>query len=531
MQSCIPIPAGSPIRIFATILISIAFAAQALNPIIPSTGTFLCDPEGHQWADGKMYLYGSHDIRNDQVEAWGCSNNYHVYSSSDLITWTDEGQQFTWSSVLYAPDCAYKGGTYYLYFCLTNGQEWVATSTSPKGPFTNGQQISGISEIDPAAFVDDDGQAYYAWGQGGHQIGRLNTDMKSLASSTIHASINSGNFHEGSSLDKRNGIYYLVFADISRNGRPTCLGYGTSTTPLGPYTYRGVIIDNYGSDPGVWNNHGSIAQFNGQWYVFYHRSSRNSVKNRRACCEKITFNADGTIPEVPMTSQGAEGPITASRQMEAEIACGLSGNARMQDCSEGGEEIGGIQNGDYAIYRYINFGSGYSGFTARVQKQSSAATIEIRLETVSGTLAGTCSIPAGSGWATQTCSLSGATGTHTVYLKFTGGNGSGGLNWFTFTGSTGTWNETVDHASAGMALSIAGDRIRFSLPHLPWAQRMRLEIFDLRGNLVVTPADEMTVGGEYEIPRAALSQNGAGMFAVRLTCGKEVRIVNAGLVR
>ena len=504
----------------------------ALNPIIPSTGTFLCDPEGHQWADGKMYLYGSHDVRNDPVEPWGCSNNYHVFSSADLVSWTDHGQVFSWSTTLYAPDCATKGGAYYLYYCLAGGGERVATSTSPAGPFSDAGSIANTGSIDPAALVDDDGQAYFYWGQGNPSAARLNTNMTSIDQSTVrNGVINGGSPHEGSSMRKRNGIYYHVHADQSRRGRPTCLGYATSTNPTGPFTYRGVIIDNYGSDPDVWNNHGSIAQFNGQWYVFYHRSSRNSVKNRRACCEKITFNADGTIPEVPMTSQGAEGPITASRQMEAEIACGLSGNARMQDCSEGGEEIGGIQNGDYAIYRYINFGGGYSGFAARVQKQSSAAAIEIRLESSTGTFAGACSVPAGSGWATQTCSLSGATGTHTVYLKFTGGNGSGGLNWFTFTGSTGIGHAAVDHASTGMALSIAGDRIRFSLPYLPWAQRMRLEIFDLRGNLVATPADEMTCGGDYALPRTALSHNGAGMFAVRLTCGKEVRIMNAGLVR
>ena len=84
-------------------------------------------------------------------------------------------------------------------------------------------------------------------------------------------------------MTKRNGIYYLVFADISRAGMPTCLGYATSKSPFGPYQYRGVIIDNDHCNPGNWNNHGSIVEFGGKWYVFYHRSTQGSVMMRKAC--------------------------------------------------------------------------------------------------------------------------------------------------------------------------------------------------------------------------------------------------------
>lgn len=71
-------------------------------------------------------------------------------------------------------------------------------------------------------------------------------------------------FHEGASIRKRNGIYYLVYTDISR-GRATCLSYTMSHSPLGPFEKKGVIIDNTGCDPQTWNNHGSIAEFNGRW--------------------------------------------------------------------------------------------------------------------------------------------------------------------------------------------------------------------------------------------------------------------------
>lgn len=108
---------------------------------------------------------------------------------------------------------------------------------------------------------------------------------------------------------------YLVYADLSRADMPTCIGYATSKAPFGPYTYGGVIVDNDHCNPNNWNNHGSIAKFNGQWYVFYHRSTHGCNKMRKACVEPITFNPDGSIPEVEMTSQGAGGPLEATSEI------------------------------------------------------------------------------------------------------------------------------------------------------------------------------------------------------------------------
>ena len=95
-------------------------------------------------------------------------------------------------------------------------------------------------------------------------------------------------FHEGSSMRKIGDTYYYVYADMER-GKPTSLGYSTSKSPLGPFTYQGIIIDNDGCDPASWNNHGSIECVNGQWYVFYHRCSRGVQQHRRLCIEPITI--------------------------------------------------------------------------------------------------------------------------------------------------------------------------------------------------------------------------------------------------
>ncbi len=125
--------------------------------------------------------------------------------------------------------------------------------------------------------------------------------MRRLDLSSLHDSIlteEEHHFHEGAFLAKRNGIYYLVYADISRADMPTCIGYATSRNIWGPYTYGGVIIDNDHCNPGNWNNHGSIAAFNGTWYVFYHRSTHGCNTMRKACVEPISFLPDGSIPEV-----------------------------------------------------------------------------------------------------------------------------------------------------------------------------------------------------------------------------------------
>jgi arabinoxylan arabinofuranohydrolase len=387
--------------IFVIGILFIAMAATlvgAVNPILP-IGVYVPDAEAHVGADGRMYIYGSWDIVNNDY----CSTIHHVFSSADLLNWTDHGEIFhsagahddvPWSDAkLYAPDAIYKNGTYYLYFCLSDGGEGVATSTSPYGPFTNASQIAGISGIDPAIFVDDDGQAYYYWGQFNSHAAKLKPNMIEIDTATIKDNVlteATHHFHEGSSMRKRNGIYYYVYADIERNGTPTCLGYATSTSPLGPFTYRGVIIDNAGCDPAVWNNHGSIAQYNGQWYVFYHRSSHGTRFLRRVCVEPITFNADGTIPEVTMTSQGAGGPLGATAQTEAELACKLSGTVHSEDCGEGGEDLGYISNGDYAVYKNIDFGSGVSGFSARVASAGTGGNIEIRLKFTGGGTSQNC---------------------------------------------------------------------------------------------------------------------------------------------
>ena len=337
----------------------------AHNPILPAD-CFIPDVEAHTWGDGRIYLYGSFDIQGREQY---CSDVYHVYSSDDMVNWTDHGQSFSladtaWArdcAALYAPDCAYKDGWYYLYYCVPDGRCGVAKSQSPTGPFEDVGPIEGVWGIDPAVLVDDDGQAYIYWGQlTWGKAAKLKDNMVEIDPDTVTdmLTIEEHEFHEGSSVKKINGKYYFLFADTHRHGnRPTSLGYAVSDTPLGKYEYKGVLIDNFGCDPSVWNNHGSMECFKGQWYVFYHRSTHNGVMSRHVCVEPIFLDEEGNIGEVKQTTSGVGAPIPAKNHFPANLACELTGRAYLAGDPDSPENLvlTRVGDGDTATYRYLQF--------------------------------------------------------------------------------------------------------------------------------------------------------------------------------
>ncbi|MEN1783534.1 MAG: family 43 glycosylhydrolase [Bacteroidota bacterium] len=351
---------------------------NAQNPISPP-GIYLADPSARSWNDSTLYLYTSTDLSCD----FWCSWKHDILYTSDMVEWQVAGNTFTSKGVndevsyndqlLFAPDCAKKDDTYYLYYCQPdeNNALGTATSKSPTGPFKEGRILNTgkkYSQIDPAVFLDDDGVAYLVWGQTNMKMAALKPDMRTIDTTSIKDLVLTKSehyFHEGPYMTKVNDLYYIVYADESRNQKPTSLGYATSKTPFGPYTYRGVIIDNEGCNPGNWNNHGSIYNFKNQWYVFYHRSTHGCQTYRKACVEKIEFLADGSIPEVEMTTQGALPPLNALNKLEAERACLLSGKVMVENDRASNQKLTNFKNGDEAVYKYLNFGDGASTFKIR----------------------------------------------------------------------------------------------------------------------------------------------------------------------
>lgn len=413
-----------------------------MNPILP-VQHFVPDAEARPFGD-RIYIYGSYDISGRTSY---CSWEYHTFSSTDLVHWEHHGESFRstgpdssipWSGApLYAPDCIYYNGRYYLFFCNADRSEGVAESLSPAGPFTNASPIEGANgdAIDPAVLVDEDGQVYYYWGQFNLRAAKLRPDLRGIQPETLNTRLITEaehGFHEGASIRKRNGIYYLVYTDISR-GRATCLAYATSRSPLGPFTKGGIIIDNTGCDRESWNNHGSIAEFNGQWYILYHRSSQASNFNRRVCIEPIHFNADGSVNEVEMTTQGVCGPLPAVQPVEAWRACLLHGHTRTaasgptENDPAVREWLTLIHHGDWAAFKYIDFDAQpFHTFYARAGSAVYGGTIEVRLDQPDGEMIGTCDVPRTGGWQkweAVSCPIEAAKGVRAVYLVFKGREG------------------------------------------------------------------------------------------------------------
>lgn len=307
---------------------------------------FTADPSAHVFND-KLYIYPSHDIPhngedNDDGDEY-LMEDYHILSmDSPDAPCVDNGEALhmrdvPWvSKQMWAPDAAYKDGVYYLYFPARDKDGifriGVATSDKPEGPFKpEPNYIEGSFSIDPAVLVDDDGKAYiYYGGLWGGQLEKwvtgsfdpegkeppvdepavgpmcapLADDMKSFAAEPKHLVILDENgepikagdedrrYFEGPWMHKYNGLYYLSYS----TGTTHYLVYATGTSPEGPFTYRGRIME-----PVLgWTTHHSIVEYHGKWYIFYHDCELSQGINHRRNVKftELHYNEDGTIQTI-----------------------------------------------------------------------------------------------------------------------------------------------------------------------------------------------------------------------------------------
>ncbi len=404
-----------------------------MNPILP-LNEYVPDVEAKVYSDGKIYLYGSYDLPGNFQY---CSKDYYVFSSRDFLKFEkselafhNRNRAIPWANgELYAPDCVEKDGNYYLYFCTADGSEGVAVSKSPMGPFENPMPVEGVCQfqIDPTVFIDDDGQAYYYWGQTELHGAKMCSNMYQLDMDSYQPCVlteSEHGFHEGASICKRNGLYYMLYTDISR-GRATCLSYAVSEFPLGPFRKGGIVIDNTGCDPQSWNNHGSLCKINNQWYVFYHRSTHNSFFNRRVCVEPVFFDKDGNIPEVEMTLNGQEDVVESTRKLEASRASRLNGFVYIEASTRNDvyeENLTQIRNGDWAEYKYLTF-HGEEKFFVEAGSWTYGGQIELHIKKPDGTKIGEVEIFNTGGWNCYqvfSCSVNAIFGAQKLYLCFKG---------------------------------------------------------------------------------------------------------------
>ncbi|GII75846.1 glycosyl hydrolase family 43 [Sphaerisporangium rufum] len=294
--------------------------AGAAAPI--TTAIYTADPAALVVGD-TLYLYTGHD----EAPPGGTNfvmRDWHVFTSTDAATFTDQGARLAVSDFSWAGADAWAGeverganGKYYWYVPVNgNGAGWmdigVAVGDSPLGPFrdakggplvSDGTPNSSPLNIDPTVFTDDDGQVYMYWGSYyGLRAARLNPDMTSINGSVITPS-GVSNFWEAPWMFKRGGTYYLAYAaNDSGCSAPgyACIRYATASNPLGPWTHRGVVLDQVTST----TNHPAIIEFKGQWYMVYHNANAPGGGNfrRSVTLDKLYWNADGTMRKVVQTT-------------------------------------------------------------------------------------------------------------------------------------------------------------------------------------------------------------------------------------
>jgi hypothetical protein len=322
-------------------------AAVKIKPLVADLYT--ADPSAHVF-NGKIYIYPSHDIEADvpQDDEGGHfqMRDYHVYSLDKIGgKVTDHGvaldvKDVPWADKqMWAPDAAYKKGTYFFYFPAKDKEGvfriGVATSKSPTGPFKPEQKpIPGSYSIDPAVFTDSDGKTYmYFGGIWGGQLQRWHTgkydktlmtdlgkghenepalnakialmseDMLSFAEPVRDVQIidekgkpllagdTNRRFFEGAWMHKYNGKYYFSYS----TGDTHLLCYAEGATPYGPFTYKGEIMKPVEG----WTTHHSIVDVKGKWYLFYHDAELSGKTHlRNVKVRELLRDSNGNIQTI-----------------------------------------------------------------------------------------------------------------------------------------------------------------------------------------------------------------------------------------
>lgn len=442
----------------------------------------------------RVYVYGSHDIEIDKY----CGRNYVVWSApvTDLTDWTYHGVAYEthYDSVLYAPDVVKKGDTYYMYAAERCGSlVVVASSKTPYGPFEN--PVETRLGFDPGVLVDDDGKVYAYWGgcAAPCYIVELEDDMATFKEGTLvenplghstcpwnpsddgHISLIDA-FFEASSPRKVLGKYVYIYSKRYEKPVPELgvfgpnngfLSYRFSDSPFGPFHDGGDIsfnggeilksADGTGTMTYQWgNNHGSIMEVNGKWYVFYHRQTGVNEYSRQAMLEpidvamgkdgnlyigKVNFVAGEPVSSgvVEMTSQGPHvNGLDARKWISAGYACHTYGGSRRSYVRPSYEQrddistpVVDITDGATAGFRYLQFGTNTPESVTVVLGKHDACKVNVRIDSFNGRIISALDFDESVNEKTMPLEW-GLIGRHAVYFEFLIGSGTAEFDRFTF---------------------------------------------------------------------------------------------------
>ena len=395
----------------------------AQNPLIMDQ--FTADPTARVF-EGKIYVYPSHDIPASPGKGranWFVMEDYHVFSSENLVDWKDHGvivsqDKVDWVNpagyAMWAPDCVFKNGKYYFYFPApakagtTGGRGGggsrigVAIADKPYGPFKpEPKPIEGPVGIDPCVLIDKDGQAYLYYSMGGIFVAKLKENMVELDSQPqVIPNLPTAGLVEGPFAFERNGIYYLTYPHVAN--KIERLEYATGKSPTGPFTVTGVIMDE--SPSGCWTNHHSLVEYQGQWYLFYHDRdlSPEFDKNRSIRADYLFFNDDGTIRKVAPTLRGV-GIVDAKSKIQIDRYSALGGEGSsvsfIDDANRReGWKVALSEKNAWVRFDKVDFGKGSLKSVHVRSVSSTGGSVEIRLDAMNGPVLAEIEIGKGSEW-------------------------------------------------------------------------------------------------------------------------------------
>ena len=312
------------------LIIFSAFALSGCNQSleVPYSGNplfetpFTADPSVLVHND-TLYLFTGSDEQEEGVDGF-LMRRWYVFSTADMVNWTNHGavlsvDDFEWGSHnAFAGHAVENHGKFWWYVPIIHQDPavrihegfamGVAVADHPIGPYHDptGRPIvadttanSIVLNIDPAVFVDDDGQVYFFWGSWGRvRVAKLHENMTELAG-PVEDIPGLTNFFEAPFVHKRGDIYYMSYAA----GYPSRIEYATSKNINGPWEYQGVINDEIPNSP---TNHQAIVHFKGNDYFFYHTAGlpNGGPYRRSVCVDKLEYDENGLIKKIIRTKTG-----------------------------------------------------------------------------------------------------------------------------------------------------------------------------------------------------------------------------------
>lgn len=426
----------------------------------------------------RVYIYGSHDTLKTEY----CGPDQVVWSApvDDLTNWTYHGVCYTSTdgSILYAPDVVQRGDTFYLYAAEAKGSRiMLAKSKDPAGPFTD--PVLTELAFDPGILVDDDGRVYAYWGFCKSFCAELNDDMATIKKETLHVdpiphcvapwSPDDGvidlvnGFFEASSIRKIDGKYVYIYSKRCNTPHPELgvdfdcngfLSYVYSDKPLegfvrgGDISFNGGEIIEFGDHTHAmtyqWgNNHGSLAQVNGEWYIFYHRQTGLNEYSRQAMLEpvEVAWDKDGHLfigqvqydgdgnpigsKPVEMTSQGPHRRgLDAYKIISAGYACHMYGGSLKpyvepvyEQTDTASSPVRNISNGTTVGFKYLEFTRTPASSLTMNLRAMADLTVCVHVDHYQGPMIAMFQVTKGAKKITTDLEL-GVSDHHSIYFEF-----------------------------------------------------------------------------------------------------------------